>query len=394
MACMSRAVPLIVIAQLLGTSLWFSANGVGDQLLLAWGLDTGDLGSLTAAVQFGFITGTLLFAISGSADRFHASHLFFVASLFGAAANLGLAWVADALPVAMLFRFLTGLALAGIYPVGMKLVVSWAPERRGEALGWLVGMLTLGTAMPHLLRGISVGLEWSWVVTSASLLAVLGGVLVLMLGDGPHLARSGRLNWGGVFAAFRRSGFRAAAFGYFGHMWELYAFWTLTPLFLAAIFTGFPAHTISLLSFAVIGIGGISCVLAGRLSRHLGSARVAVGALAISGLLCLVYPWLQGFSDAVALLLLLVWGAAVIADSAQYSALASAHAPAEGVASALAIMNSIGFALSAVAIELVSGIWNDWGAPVSWLLVPGPLLGVLAMRPLLRADRPARHRAA
>lgn len=393
MVCMSRAVPLIVIAQLFGTSLWFSANGVGDQLLASWGLDTGSLGTLTAAVQLGFIAGTLLFAISGSADRFDASCLFFGAAIFGAAANLGLAWVADGLPAALVFRFLTGLALAGIYPVGMKLVVSWAPHRRGEALGWLVGMLTLGTAMPHLLRGLGSGWEWPWVVTAASLLALLGGVLVFMLGEGPHLARSGRLNWGGVFAAFRRPGFRAAAFGYFGHMWELYAFWILTPLFLAAIFTSFPAHVISLLSFAVIGIGGISCVLAGRLSRHIGSAPVAVGALALSGLLCLLYPWLQGLPEYLILGALLVWGAAVIADSAQYSALASAHAPADGVASALAIMNSIGFALSAVAIELVSGIWNEWGAPVSWLLLPGPLLGIIAMRTLLRGNAPARREA-
>ena len=381
---MRNAVPLIVIAQLFGTSLWFSANGVGDQLLLAWGLSTRDLGTLTSAVQLGFIAGTLLFAVSGTADRFHASRLFLVASLCGALANLGLAWVADSLTSALVFRFLTGLALAGIYPVGMKLVVSWAPQRRGEALAWLVGMLTLGTATPHLLQGLGVGLGWPWVVSLASALAVLGGVMVALLGDGPHLPRAARLNWGGVFAAFRRPGFRAAAFGYFGHMWELYALWVLVPLLLAGIYPEASRHSLSLLAFAVIGIGALGCVLAGRWSRQIGSAPVAVIALATSGLLCLVYPWLQGLPEPLLLAALLLWGLAVIADSAQYSALASQHAPPEGVASALAIMNSIGFALSALAIPLVSGLWDRLGVQVSWLMLPGAVLGVLAMRPLLR----------
>jgi len=384
---MRYAVPLIVIAQLFGTSLWFSANGVGDQLLLAWGLSTRDLGTLTSAVQLGFIAGTLLFAVSGTADRFHASRLFLAASLCGALANLGLAWVADSLGSALVFRFLTGLALAGIYPVGMKLVVSWAPQRRGEALAWLVGMLTLGTATPHLLQGLGVGLGWPWVVSLASALAVLGGVMVALLGDGPHLPRAARLNWGGVFAAFRRPGFRAAAFGYFGHMWELYALWVLVPLLLAGIYPEASRHGLSLLAFAVIGIGALGCVLAGRWSRHIGSAPVAVIALATSGLLCLVYPWLQGLPAPLLLAALLLWGLAVIADSAQYSALASQHAPPEGVASALAIMNSIGFALSALAIPLVSGLWDRLGVQVSWLMLPGAVFGVLAMLPLLRSRR-------
>ena len=384
MSRMLRAVPIIVIAQLFGTSLWFSANGVGDQLIVAWGLDTGDLGNLTAAVQLGFIAGTLLFAISGSADRFHASRLFFVASLVGALANLGLAWVAFDLQSAMLFRFITGLALAGIYPVGMKLVVSWSPERRGEALAWLVGMLTLGTATPHLLNGVSIGVDWSWIVSLSSALAMIGALLVITLGDGPHLPRATRLNWGGVLLAFRRPGFRAAALGYFGHMWELYAFWTLAPLFAASLFVESSARQISLLAFAIIGIGGIGCVLAGRWSRRIGSAPVAVAALALSGTFCLLYPWLQWLPPAWLLALLLIWGIAVIADSAQYSALASHHAPTDSVASALAIMNSIGFGLSALAIPLASHYWASLGTQVSWLLVPGPLLGVIAMWPLLR----------
>lgn len=378
-----RPVPLIVLAQLLGTSLWFSANGVGDALMHDWDLLPADIGTLTAAVQLGFIVGTLLFAVSGVADRFAASRVFLVSAITGATANLALAWLAQDMTTAAVYRFLTGFALAGIYPVGMKLVVSWAPERRGEALAWLVGMLTLGTATPHLLQGLSLGLAWPWAVTFASLLAVTGGGLVAWLGDGPHLARSSTLQWGGAFRAFARPGFRAAALGYFGHMWELYAFWVLVPLFVGALYPQAPSGVVALLAFSVIGLGAVGCVLAGRLSRTLGSARVAVIALGISGTLCLVYPWLTGVSAGLALAALLVWGVVVIADSAQFSALASAHAPPEGVASALAIMNSIGFGLSALAIPLTTALWQDMGAGVSWLLLPGAVLGLLAMRPLL-----------
>ncbi len=385
---MIRPVPLIVLAQLFGTSLWFSANGVGDALMRDWGLTPHDIGTLTASVQLGFILGTLIFAISGLADRFAASRVFLFSAITGATANLALAWLAQDLATATAYRFLTGFALAGIYPVGMKLIVSWAPERRGEALAWLVGMLTPGTATPHLLQGLSLGLGWPWVVTFASGLALLGGTLIAWLGDGPHLNRSPRLQWGGVFHSFRQPGFRAAALGYFGHMWELYAFWVLVPLFIAGLYPLASTTTLSLLAFVVIGVGAIGCVWAGRLSRRLGSARVAVGALAISGSLCLLYPWLVELSAELALIALLIWGVAVIADSAQFSALASRHAPPDGVASALAIMNSIGFGLSALAIPITTSLWQDLGAQVSWLLLPGAVLGVVAMYPLLRARSP------
>lgn len=384
---MRQPVTLIVLAQLLGTSLWFSANGVGTPLMQDWQLNPVDLGFLTSAVQLGFITGTLLFAVTGLADRFRASRIFLAASFAGAAANLGLAWVAHELLMGIMFRFITGLALAGIYPIGMKLVVSWAPERRGEALAWLVGMLTLGTATPHLLRAMGSDVDWPWIVSLASLLAVIGGLIVGRLGDGPHLGNASRLNWGRVFTAFRQPGFRAAAFGYFGHMWELYAFWVLVPLFLASIYPQATTGHLSVLAFVVIGIGALGCITAGRLSRRLGSARVATIALVVSGALCLFYPWIAQASTVLAMTALIVWGAAVIADSAQFSALASRYAPVDGVGSALAVMNGIGFSLSALAIPLVTGMWESIGPAVSWLLLPGAVVGIWSMWPLLTRRR-------
>ncbi|SFX29934.1 MFS transporter [Marinospirillum alkaliphilum] len=374
---------VIVLAQLFGTSLWFSINGVALNLMQDTGLTEAGLGHLTLAVQAGFITGTLLLAITGLADRFRASRIFALAACLGAVINGLFILAAEVFSLALLLRFLTGLCLAGIYPLGMKLVISWTPQQAGMALSWLVGMLTLGTATPHLLRAVTPGLYWPIPLLMASLLALMAALLILLLGEGRHLPTQGRgmLPLQGL-AAWRDATFRRISGGYFGHCWELYAFWTLVPFLVLreTLRLELSPGWVSWLAFAVIGIGLAGCVLGGFFSRCITSLTVARTALAGSGLLCLIYPLLGDLPAALLLGLLLLWGLLVIADSPQFSALASANAPRQHLGSALAMMNAIGFGLTVPAIALVTSLWSLMDLWVVYLLLPGPLIGLWLLK--------------
>ena len=356
----------------------------------AWGVTPGDVGWMTTAVQLGFIAGTLFFSLSGLADRFSASRIFAACAVGGALFNAGFAAWSAGLASAVCFRFLVGACLAGIYPIGMKLVVSWAPERAGSALAQLVGMLTLGSALPHALRLMGASWPWQGVILASSVLALAGAVIILRLGDGPHLRQRpdrAESRPGQVLSAFRSPRFRASALGYFGHMWELYAFWTLVPMLVVrtVLVRDFPVLGAAGLAFLIMGAGGLGCFLGGAWARHVGSARVAASALFLSGFCCLLFAAGGAAWPAAWLLpLLLLWGASVVADSPHFSALSAAACPPHLVGSALALQNAIGFSITVVAIALTTQAVTDWGTAVAWLLLPGPVLGLAGFFPLLK----------
>ncbi|MDP4771351.1 MAG: MFS transporter [Limnohabitans sp.] len=394
----SLAVAAIVLAQCLSTSLWFSPSGVADSLMQAWQLSATSFGWLLAATQLGFIAGTMAFAFSGAADRFQPTRIFVVCSAIGALANAAVTWGVTDYGVFWSLRFVVGMCLAGIYPLGMKMLVQRVGSKPAAALGWLVGMLTLGTAMPHGLRALGQSWPWPEVLLGSSALALVGAALVALMGKPPKQVASPsspaapvpvRLNTQALREVIAVRGFRASALGYFGHMWELYAFWSVLPwlslpIHRSLVAAGYGwAPSVALISFSAIGIGFFGCVLGGLWSRRVGSARVAATALAASGLMCLVYPFIPATWPLVQLGALLFWGICVVADSPQFSAMSSQHAPPQWLGSALVLQNGVGFFITVLSILLLGWAVQQWGSWALWLLAPGPVLGLWAMRPLL-----------
>ena len=375
-----------MLAQFAGTSLWFAGNAVLGDLQRDWGLDASAVGSLTSAVQLGFIVGTLVFALLNIADRLAPRLVFLACCLLGAAANATIVLLPEGLTGLLIMRFATGFCLAGIYPVGMKIAVSWFDKGLGHALGLLVGALVLGTAFPHLLKAVGGDLEWQTVLLAVSGLAATGGIaLFLLVPDGPHLPKKTAFDPRALTRVFRDADFRAAAFGYFGHMWELYAFWAFVPAFLA-VHAG--AIDVPLWSFIVIAVGFVGCAVGGLASSRWGSARVAAVQIALSGALCLCAPLLPGLPTAAVLAVLVLWGTVVVGDSPQFSALTARTAPRELVGTALTIVTSIGFLLTIPAIQLITELTTSMEPATALLaLAPGPALGLLALRRLVRAGR-------
>ncbi len=380
----NRILPTIVFSQFAGTSLWFAGNAVLPELKLSLGLQDSAIGILTSAVQFGFILGTLCFAILSLADRVSPRKLFLACALLGAAANAAVLLSASSFTGILVLRAVTGFLLAGIYPVGMKIAASWYSGKLGKAIGYLVGALVLGTAFPHLLRGIGASLPWQIMLLSVSILAAIGGILMyLLVPDGPFTNKGARFDYRNMLHIFKMPDFRAAAFGYFGHMWELYTLWAFTPFILAYTLPTLTSSQVSIYSFLVIAAGAIGCVVGGYLSQRWGSAKVAFVQLSLSGVCCVLSIFVFQIPFLV-VPFLVFWGIVVAGDSPQFSALSVRTAPPHLIGTALTMVTSIGFAITIVSIQF-TGFLTQLLLPnqVFVLLVIGPILGLLALRRLV-----------
>ncbi|QKJ32783.1 MFS transporter [Mucilaginibacter mali] len=381
---MKRILPVIVISQFFCTSLWFAGNAIMGDIARQFNLEPGYLAHLTSAVQSGFITGTLIFAILSIADRFSPSRVFFFCAIIAALINMALCTRAINSSELITIRFMTGFFLAGIYPVGMKIAADHYEQGLGKSLGFLVGALVLGTAFPHFLKGMTAGLPWRYVIYATSTLATLGGVaMVLLVPDGPYRKAGQKLNFTGFLNGFRNSRFRAAAFGYFGHMWELYAFWVFVPVILAAYKINYPAarFNVSLLAFFIIASGSLACVFSGWISQRIGAKRTATVALTISCICCILSP-LVLFIPATAVFIgfMFIWATSVIADSPMFSTIVARTAPAETKGTSLTIVNCIGFAITIISIQLINALRTDANAKYIYMLLGiGPVLGLIAL---------------
>jgi MFS family permease len=374
--------PLIIISQFAGTSLWFVGNAILPDIQRQMLLANEAVANITSSVQFGFIAGTLVFALLAIADRFSPSKVFFISSIIAALFNLSVLWINESFYLLLLCRFFTGFFLAGIYPVGMKIASDWFEKGLGNALGYLVGALVLGTALPHLLKGFSYTISWEKIVVFTSLFASVGGLLIfLFVKDGPFRKLSSSFKLENINLIFLAKDFRAAALGYFGHMWELYTLWAFVP-FILQMYNQMNNEQIpvALWSFLIIGIGSISCIVGGRLSKKWGSKKVAFYSLLLSGICCLVSPFIFSFNLLFFLSFLLIWGSSVIADSPQFSTLIAQTAPVQNKGTALTIVTSIGFAITIISIQLLQYFKNYLDEYVFWLLLPGPLAGILFFR--------------
>ncbi len=386
---MKRVLPVIVISQFFCTSLWFAGNAILPDLAKHFHLQPNNLAHFVSAVQFGFITGTFSFALSGIVDRFVATRIFFVCSVLAAFCNISIVFLNTDEAILIVSRFLTGFFLAGIYPVGMKIASEHYQKGLGKSLGLLVGALVLGTAFPHFLKGFNTNYSWKFVLIATSSISVLGGLMMLFFVPKGKFSTVGKkMDFRAILKGFAIDNFRKPALGYFGHMWELYTYWAFLPALILTYKTkhNLPTINVSQWSFFIIASGSLACVLSGYLSQNFGTKRVAVSALFLSTCCCLTSPLFLLYANVYVLFFfLLFWGMVVIADSPLFSTLVAQNAPVESKGTLLTITNCIGFSLTIVSIQLFGKIAEIIdGEYLFVFLAFGPLLGLLAMFDLMK----------
>ena len=383
-----RALVAIALSQLFALSVWFSTAAVGPSIETAWGLSQSQTTWLALAVQAGFVTGALGLALLGVSDAVPARFLFIGSALVAAAANAAtLVSGPHGFAPTVALRFVVGVALAGVYPSGLKVMAGWFREGRGMALGVLVGALTVGSASPHLIRAF--GFDFRGVLIAASTLAVLAAAMMAaMVTDGPYESTPGRFRWDQVGRVLTNRPYRLATYGYLGHMWELYAMWTWAAAWLTASAEARSAASsfVPWLTFAAVAIGGVGAWVAGVTADRSGRTRTASASLMVSGACAALTPLVFGANLWVVGALYLIWGFAIVADSAQFSAMVTELTPSSVRGTALTMQTALGFLLTLVTIRGVPQFaeafgWR-WAFP---LLALGPIAGLVAMR-VLRAS--------
>lgn len=378
-----KSIALLVLCEVLTLALWFSASATIPDLKREFAISDVQASLFSSMVSVGFVCGTLTSAVLGLADRLEPHRFFMAAAIIGALSNLMILFSEPSEPYVLVFRFLTGAIMAGVYPVGMKMAASWAHKDMGLLVGTLVGALTLGSAMPHFFNALG-GLDWRITIAAASGSAFLGAILINFVKTGPNLGKSPKFHPRFILDAWRDKALRFANFGYFGHMWELYAKWAWIGVFLLASFEAYGLESANSFAsgatFLIVGSGAFGCLAGGWLADRIGRTYLTMGAMLISGTCALVVGKFFGGNPYLLMIICVIWGITIVADSAQFSSCIMELCDRDHIGTMVTIQTCLGFLLTLSTIHLVP----FWVAEMTWQwafapLAIGPFFGVWAM---------------